>query len=111
LWLRRITWLIHFFLTQKKLSQWQARRQEFLAEYYFIWEHKLGQHNQVADALSMHEVLDGLIVIDHVESDMLDQLRHATVEDATYVKLVDLVRDGTLRRYWLDNGLLYEKKS
>jgi hypothetical protein len=59
----------------------------------------------------MHEVLDGLIVIDHVESDMLDQLRHATVEDATYVKLVDLVRDGTLRRYWLDNGLLYEKKS
>jgi len=100
-----------FFLTQKKLSQWQARRQEFLAEYYFIWEHKLGRHNQVADALSMHEVFDGLIVIDHVESDMLDQLRQATMEDATYVKLVDLVRDGTLRRYWLDNGLLYEKKS
>jgi hypothetical protein len=44
----------------------------------------------------MHEVFDGLIVIDHVESDMLDQLRQATVEDATYVKLVDLVRDGTL---------------
>lgn len=62
-----------------------------MAEYYFIWEHKLGRHNQVADALSRHEVLDGLIVMDHMNSNMLDQLRQAAVEDAAYVKLVDLV--------------------
>ena len=94
-----------FFKTQKKLSQ----RQEFLAEYDFMWEHKPGRHNQVADALSRREVLANLIAMDHVESDMLDRLRQAAVEDAAYVKLVDLVREGTVRRYWLDNGLLYAK--
>ena len=94
-----------FFKTQKKLSQ----RQEFLAEYDFMWEHKPGRHNQVADALSRREVLANLIAMDHVESDMLDRLRQAAVEDAAYVKLIDLVREGTVRRYWLDNGLLYAK--
>ena len=44
-----------FFKTQKKLSPKQARWQEFLAEYDFMWEHKPGKHNQVADALSRKE--------------------------------------------------------
>ncbi|KAL9347318.1 hypothetical protein Peur_058684 [Populus x canadensis] len=47
--------------------------------------------------------------MDHVESDMLDRLRQVVVEDATYVKLGYLVRDGTVQRYWLDNGFLYAK--
>jgi hypothetical protein len=98
-----------FFKTQKKLSQRHARWQEFLAEYDFMWEHKPGRHNQVADALSRREVLANLIAMDHIESDMLDRLRQAAVEDAAYVKLIDLVREGTVRRYWLDNGLLYAK--
>ena len=98
-----------FFKTQKKLSQRQARWQKFLAEYDFMWEHKPGQHNQVADALNRHEVLASLIAKDLVESDMLDRLRQAAVEDAAYVKIVDLVREGTVRRYWLDNGLIYAK--
>jgi len=80
-----------FFKTQKKLSQRQARWQEFLAEYDFMWEYKPGRHNQVADALNRREVLANLIAMDHVEFDMLDRLRQAAVEDAAYVKLVDLV--------------------
>jgi hypothetical protein len=80
-----------------------------LAEYDFAWEHKPGRHNQVADALSRREVLAGLIAMDHVELDMLDRLRQAVMEDAAYVKLVNLVRDGTVRRYWLDNDILYAK--
>jgi len=36
-------------------------------------------------------LLANLIAMDHVESDMLDRLRQAAVEDAAYVKLVDLV--------------------
>jgi hypothetical protein len=55
--------------------------------------------NQVADVLSRREVLAGLIAMDHVKSNMLDRLRQAIVEDAAYVKLVDLVRDGTMQRY------------
>ena len=45
-----------FFKTQKKLSLKQARWQEFLAEYDFMWEHKPGNQNQVVDALSRKEV-------------------------------------------------------
>jgi hypothetical protein len=85
-----------YFRTQKRLSQRQTRWQEFLAEYDFVCEHKLGQHNQIADALIRREVLASLIDMDNVESDMLDRLRQAVVEDATYVKLGYLVRDGTV---------------
>ena len=42
-----------FFKTQKKLSPKQARWQEFLQEYDFVWKHKPGRHNQVAHALTL----------------------------------------------------------
>ena len=45
-----------------------------------------------------------------MESDILDQLRQAAKEDATYKKLVDLVREGTIQRYWLEQDLLYTKR-
>ena len=45
-----------FFKTQKKLTAKQARRQEFLADFDFVWVHRPGRHNQVADALSRKEV-------------------------------------------------------
>ena len=44
------------FKTQKRLSPKQARRQELLQEYYFVWEHKPGKHNQVANAPSRKQV-------------------------------------------------------
>jgi hypothetical protein len=98
-----------FFRTQKKLSQRQARWQEFLAEYDFVWEHKPGSHNQVADALSRCEVIATVLAIVQVESNMLGRLRQAAEEDAAYKKLVELVREGTIRRYWLEQDLLYAK--
>ena len=45
-----------FFKTQKKLTAKQARWQEFLADFDFVWVHRPGRHNQVADALSRKEV-------------------------------------------------------
>ena len=42
-----------------------------------------------------------------VESDMLERLHQAVEEDAAYKKMVDLVQEGTVRRYWLENDLLY----
>ena len=68
------------FRSQKKLSQRQARWQEFLAEYDFVWEHKPGSHNQVTDALSRREVIAIVLAIVQVESDMLDRLCQAAVE-------------------------------
>jgi hypothetical protein len=71
---------------------------------------KLGSHNQVADALSRHEVIATILAIVQVESDMLCRLRQAAGEDTTYKKLVELVREGTIRRYWLEQDLLYAKR-
>ena len=48
--------VITFFNTQKKLTAKQAGWQEFLANFDFVWVHKSGRHNQVADALSRKEV-------------------------------------------------------
>ena len=45
-----------FFKTQKKLTAKQARWQELLADFDFVWVHKLSRHNQVVDALSKKEV-------------------------------------------------------
>ena len=58
------TWLVvvsdnvanTFFKTQKKLTAKQARWQEFLADFDFVWMHKQGRYNQVANALSRKEV-------------------------------------------------------
>jgi len=40
---------------------------------------------------------------------MLCRLRQATGEDAAYKKLVELVREGIIWRYWLEQDLLYAK--
>ncbi|KAG6510926.1 hypothetical protein ZIOFF_028973 [Zingiber officinale] len=98
-----------FFATQKKLSPKQARWQEFLAEYDFTWEHKPGKHNQVADALSRKEVFATFYSISRVESDMMDRIKAVAASDTAYGKLVQQVRDGVIRRYWIEDDLLVYK--
>jgi hypothetical protein len=65
--------------------------------------------NQVTDALSRRCVLATVFSLVQVESDMLERLHQAVEEDAAYKKMVDLVQEGTVRRYWLENDLLYAK--
>ncbi|KAF3662453.1 hypothetical protein FXO37_12442 [Capsicum annuum] len=64
-----------FFETHKKLSPKKARWQEFVAEYDFMWEHKSGKHNQVADALSRKEVFAAVYSISRLEIDFLDKIK------------------------------------
>nr|TKS07033.1 hypothetical protein D5086_0000117420 [Populus alba] len=45
-----------------------------------------------------------------VELDMLDRLCQASREDVACKKMVELVREGTIRRYWLEQDLLYAKR-
>jgi len=40
---------------------------------------------------------------------MLGRLCQTAGEDAAYKKMVELVREGTIRRYWLEQDLLYAK--
>ena len=72
------------FKTQKRLSPKQARRQELLQEYYFVWEHKPGKHNQVVDVLSYKQVQEYVAALTRVESDFVERIKESSKLDATY---------------------------
>ena len=40
-------------------------------------------------------------------ADLIDRVRQEALQDSTYQNLVEQVKDGTTRRYWLENELLY----
>ena len=42
-----------------------------------------------------------------VVADFTERVRQEAPQDSTYQKLVKQVKDGTTRRYWLENELLY----
>ncbi|KAI4374585.1 hypothetical protein MLD38_012565 [Melastoma candidum] len=86
-----------FFKTQKKLSPRQARWQEFLAEYDFEWEHRPGRHNLVADALS-RKTVEMVTAISTFQAEILDKVRNLARADPAYMKLVQQVKEGTVRR-------------
>ncbi|KAL0345856.1 UNVERIFIED_CONTAM: Transposon Ty3-I Gag-Pol polyprotein [Sesamum radiatum] len=98
-----------YFKTQRKLSPKQARWQEFLGEFDFEWVHRPDIHNDVADALSRKMVEEYVAALTVVESDFLDQIRESSKTIAGYLKLVEQVKKGQIRKYWLDSGLLYAK--
>ena len=72
-----------------------------------MWVHKLGRHNQVADALSKKEVASYMGSLSRVVADFTERVRREAPQDLTYQKLVEQVKEGTTRRYWLENELLY----
>ncbi|KZV42603.1 hypothetical protein F511_19863 [Dorcoceras hygrometricum] len=96
---------------QKKLIAKQARWQEFLTEFDFQWVHKAGKHNEVADALSQKYVHDYVAALTVIDSDFCGRIREAFVLDQVYQKLLDQVRNGDIRKYWIDDGLLFAKGS
>ena len=98
-----------YFKTQKKLSPKQARWQEFLAEFDFSWLHRPGKENLVADALSRKEVKSFVASLTVVHSDFVDRVRAFSEGDKVYCELKQKVSDGLVRKYWVDDGLLYAK--
>ncbi|KAF5192353.1 hypothetical protein FRX31_018060, partial [Thalictrum thalictroides] len=71
-------------------------------------EHKPGRCNQVADALS-RKVVEMVNAITTVETDFLPKIKEAMEKDITAGKLLQQVRDGTVRKFWEDEGILYAK--
>ncbi|KAL0302203.1 UNVERIFIED_CONTAM: RNA-directed DNA polymerase [Sesamum angustifolium] len=98
-----------YFKTQRKLFQKQAHWQEFLGEFDFEWVYRPGKHNNVVDVVSRKLVEEYVAALTVVESDFLDQNRESSKTDAGYLKLVEQVQSGLVRKYWLDCGLLYAK--
>lgn len=83
-----------YFKTQKKLTPKQARWQEILAEFDFVWMHKPGRQNQVADALSRRDVQAYVAALSAVQSTFLDRVREQAMLDTTYSKLKQEVSEG-----------------
>ena len=77
--------------------------------YNFVWEHKPGKHNQVVDALSRKQLQEYVAALTRVESNFVERIKESSKLDATYQKLVQNVIAGLVRRYWLEDGLLYAK--
>ena len=78
-------------------------------EFDFCWVHRPGRQNQVADALSRKAVETYVAALTSVQSDFLDRVRAQITVDATYLQLREKVKEGLVRKYWLDDGLLYAK--
>ena len=98
-----------YFKSQKKLTPKQARWQEYLAEFDFVWVHRPGAQNQVADALSRKDVQAFVGALSQVSTTFLDRVREQSLLDSVYKKLLGEAKEGTLKRYWEEDGLLYAK--
>ena len=64
-----------YFKTQKKLTPKQARWQEYLAEFDFVWVHRPGCQNQVANDLSRKEIHGYVSALASLQSNFLDRLK------------------------------------
>ncbi|VVA40762.1 PREDICTED: retrotransposon, partial [Prunus dulcis] len=93
-----------YFQSQQKLSPKQARWQDFLAEFDYKLEYKQGKTNVVADALSRKAVL---AAVTQPQSSLMQRIREGLLHDPQAKSLLELVKDGKTRRFWLDDGILY----
>ncbi|CAN6566578.1 unnamed protein product [Malus baccata var. baccata] len=96
-----------YFQTQQKLTPKQARWQEFLAEFDYKLEYKQGKENVVADALSRRVELMAMVL--KPQSHLLGRVREGLSHDVQAKNIVEFVKDGKTRRFWLEDGLLYTK--
>ncbi|KAE8689381.1 putative amine oxidase [Hibiscus syriacus] len=107
---------VSHFLTQAKLTAKQARWQEFLAEFDFNFEHKAGKKNQVADALSRMTDLAALrcvapISASRVSNEIRQLIVNFSKQDPQVVALMEMVKKGGSKWFWIENGLLMTKGS
>ncbi|KAE8694756.1 hypothetical protein F3Y22_tig00110776pilonHSYRG00065 [Hibiscus syriacus] len=105
---------VSHFLTQPKLTAKQARWQEFLAEFDFNFEHKAGKKNQVADALSRRADLAALrcvapISASRVSNEIRQLLVNFSKQDPQVEALMEMVKKGVSKCFWIENGLLMTK--
>ncbi|RVW29300.1 hypothetical protein CK203_103583 [Vitis vinifera] len=81
-------------LVSEDITCWEARWQEFLADFKFEWLYRPGRHNTVADALSRKEVIAYITALSEVISDFNEKIKLDAEQDAAYGGLrKDLLRE------------------
>jgi len=95
-----------YFQTQKKLTPKQARWQDFVAEFDYVMEYKLGRANLIADTLSRK---DELAYISRPQSNLKDRIKEGLQHDSLAQTILQLVKEGNTRRFWEEDGLILTK--
>ncbi|KAH9736089.1 Endonuclease [Citrus sinensis] len=98
----------NYFQTQKKLSPKQARWQDFLAEFDYRLEYKLGKANVVADALSRKAEL-ATLSMSQPKSDLISCIKEGLQQDPVVKDLLEKVLEGKIRRFWQEEYIILTK--
>ncbi|KAJ7968029.1 Retrotransposon protein, putative, Ty3-gypsy subclass [Quillaja saponaria] len=109
------TGVSHFF-TQPKLTPKQGRWHEFLAEFDFEFEHKVGKSNQAADALSRKAELATMTYVAHISASrvatsMRERIRENLDKDPVAQAIINLAKEWKTCQFWVEDGLLMAKGS
>ncbi|CAI9756163.1 unnamed protein product [Fraxinus pennsylvanica] len=79
--------------------------------YHGVAKSIQGKQNQVADPLIRKSVEAYVSALMIVESDFLDKIKQWAEKDVAYTKLLQEIKDGVVRRCWIEDGLIYAKIS
>ena len=63
----------------------------------------------MVDALSRNEVIAYITTLSEVISDFNEKIKLVAEQDATYGRMKQQVKEGVIRRYWLEGDLLVAK--
>ena len=96
-----------YFQSQKRLSPKKVRWQDFLAEFDYKLEYKLGKANLVVDALSRKAELGAMISTP--QGELIDLIKEGLLHDPLAKNLISLVGEEKTKRFWIQDGLLYTK--
>ncbi|KAH7846404.1 hypothetical protein Vadar_013657 [Vaccinium darrowii] len=86
--------------------------QEKLAEFDFALEYKAGATNHVVDALGRKAelaVCHQVCSLTFINNSLWDKIKANLDKDTMSVNLIDLVKKGKTRQFWLQDGLLMSK--
>ncbi|KAA0054053.1 reverse transcriptase [Cucumis melo var. makuwa] len=111
---RRYTVFEKEMLAIPKLTSKQARWQKFLVEFDFEFEHKKGSSNQAADALSRKQKHATICLLAHLRGSEIggsirDTLREFLQKDHAAQNVMNLVKAGKTRQFWVEEELLVKK--
>ena len=105
---------------QKRLTPKQIQWHDYLAEFDFILQYKLRKINLVVDALSRiggvednlrQRIEQTVATLSQAIGDMLAHIKEETARDATAIHLLKQVREGVIRWFWVEDGVLYTKEN
>ena len=102
------------FLSKPKISSKHVRWQELIAEFDFTFEYKAGRMNQAADALSRlnHDRISSIFAnlsVSKASGTIKKEIHEAIAKDIQAQQIIQLIKEGKTRHFWMEDGTLMMK--